>query len=288
MAHYLLQWKTDKDELEGRSRPPMNHLAGGQLDKVQSDDTLWIVNNEIGFCLIGKVEVKLVVSTAAEAKAILQTDSLFRERSNYLYAIAKSYTVEKMQWINISNIAGELRFDSENDRLDVEDGKVASLQILRIRKLTEESAQLLERKWYQYRNLDDIAKLDSDIQIDSQLTEDDTAYVSEFVEGGTVVRTVHQHVRNRSLVKAKKQEFRRQNDNRLFCEVCDFDFDEKYGVEYIEAHHKKPIADLDDETTTKLDDIALLCANCHRAIHCETPPIDFEEFKKRYEDRNIK
>lgn len=34
-----------------------------------------------------------------------------------------------------------------------------------------------------------------------------------------------------------------------------------------EVHHRKPLAEEDRETETRLQDVALLCASCHRLIH---------------------
>lgn len=39
------------------------------------------------------------------------------------------------------------------------------------------------------------------------------------------------------------------------------------GTGYIEAHHKVPVALIEEGETTKLSDLAALCANCHRMIH---------------------
>ena len=54
------------------------------------------------------------------------------------------------------------------------------------------------------------------------------------------------------------------------CEACGMSFAEVYGDlggDYIEAHHKIPIAQLDRSSTTTLDDLAAVCANCHRMIN---------------------
>ncbi|MFJ1758296.1 HNH endonuclease [Kitasatospora sp. NPDC088134] len=59
----------------------------------------------------------------------------------------------------------------------------------------------------------------------------------------------------------------------LACEVCDFDFATVYGERgegYIECHHVVPLH-LADESTTRLADLALICANCHRMIHRRAP-----------------
>ena len=56
----------------------------------------------------------------------------------------------------------------------------------------------------------------------------------------------------------------------LRCEVCTFDFGNRYGdhgAEYIEAHHIRPVSTLTAGEKTKLKDLALVCANCHRMLH---------------------
>lgn len=55
----------------------------------------------------------------------------------------------------------------------------------------------------------------------------------------------------------------------LACEVCSFDFEMKYGRRgrgYIEVHHKNPLH-VTGAVVTELEDLALLCANCHRMVH---------------------
>jgi hypothetical protein len=49
-------------------------------------------------------------------------------------------------------------------------------------------------------------------------------------------------------------------------EICGLDFDKKYKQSYIEGHHKVPLS-WRGKTISKPEDIALLCPNCHVAIH---------------------
>tara|TARA_B100000787_G_C16159577_1_gene280713 strand:+ start:483 stop:1220 length:738 start_codon:yes stop_codon:yes gene_type:complete len=56
------------------------------------------------------------------------------------------------------------------------------------------------------------------------------------------------------------------------CQVCSFDFELKYGKwgkEYAEVHHLKPLSGLKGERqeTNPKTDLAVLCANCHRMVH---------------------
>ncbi|WP_082766869.1 HNH endonuclease [Bosea sp. PAMC 26642] len=51
------------------------------------------------------------------------------------------------------------------------------------------------------------------------------------------------------------------------CDVCCDNPGERYGVAVIEAHHTTPLStSLGDHEVTP-DDIALVCPNCHRAVH---------------------
>ncbi|MEK9825632.1 MAG: DUF3578 domain-containing protein [Methylotenera sp.] len=71
------------------------------------------------------------------------------------------------------------------------------------------------------------------------------------------------------------------------CQACGLDFGKLYGESakgYIEAHHLKPISEIPDGETVSLDpkkDFAVLCANCHRAIHKKGAPQTIQEFKQQ-------
>lgn len=51
------------------------------------------------------------------------------------------------------------------------------------------------------------------------------------------------------------------------CDICGEDSAVRYGVSYIEAHHKVPISTFKSTYAATHDDLALLCPNCHRAVH---------------------
>ncbi|MFE1822042.1 HNH endonuclease [Streptomyces anulatus] len=60
---------------------------------------------------------------------------------------------------------------------------------------------------------------------------------------------------------------------QLACESCGFDFEQIYGDRgrgYIECHHVVPLHEA-GEGRTRLSDLALICANCHRMIHRRAP-----------------
>lgn len=69
----------------------------------------------------------------------------------------------------------------------------------------------------------------------------------------------------------------------LECDVCGFDFAKVYGkigFGYIEAHHITPISQLSEDTKTKIEDIALVCANCHRMLHGQSEELSLAQLKK--------
>lgn len=88
--------------------------------------------------------------------------------------------------------------------------------------------------------------------------------------------------RDWKIIKAKKLRFLIEN-GFLFCEVCGFDFAKKYGnrgVNFIEVHHKTPLSEVDDETITNLDDLCLLCSNCHKILHRKQPWLTVRQLKE--------
>lgn len=93
-----------------------------------------------------------------------------------------------------------------------------------------------------------------------------------------------QHIRRERkprLVQIAKRR-RMQRDQKLVCEICDFDFLEAYGLHgdgYIEAHHIVPVSTLKENTPTRPEDLALVCANCHRMLHRIDPLLSIEEMR---------
>jgi 5-methylcytosine-specific restriction protein A len=70
------------------------------------------------------------------------------------------------------------------------------------------------------------------------------------------------------------------------CQACDLSFAERYGEigkNFIEAHHLRPIATLEEGVPVKYDvaaDFAVLCSNCHRMMHRFSDPSDLVGFRK--------
>lgn len=87
---------------------------------------------------------------------------------------------------------------------------------------------------------------------------------------GRLLFRVHRSRERNSALSRKKKRLVLERDGHLRCEVCGFDFFIRYGErgkEFIECHHTVPLARLGTEIKTRLQDLALLCANCHRMVH---------------------
>jgi 5-methylcytosine-specific restriction enzyme A len=105
--------------------------------------------------------------------------------------------------------------------------------------------------------------------------------LEEAPEGRLLTRIHLCRERNRKLVEAKRKKALAAN-GRLACEVCEFDFSLAYGNRgfgFIECHHTKPVATLGTDHKTHIDDLALVCANCHRMIHRRKPWLSISELR---------
>ena len=75
--------------------------------------------------------------------------------------------------------------------------------------------------------------------------------------------------KNKKLRDAKVSDFLAIN-GAIYCEVCSFRFTEIYSFlesDIIEVHHIAPLSTLTESTKITINDLVLLCANCHLAVH---------------------
>ncbi len=99
--------------------------------------------------------------------------------------------------------------------------------------------------------------------------EDEQTTNDEISEGSIIYRFHKALERSKKIVKKKKEQVWKQR-GKLVCEVCDFDFQLVYGElgrGFIECHHRTPLSRLKTSIKTTLNDLALVCANCHRMLH---------------------
>jgi hypothetical protein len=113
-------------------------------------------------------------------------------------------------------------------------------------------------------------------------TEDDDEI---YTEGKEKFRIHKSYERDTRLSKKKKENILNERGN-LECEVCGFDFHKTYGERgygFIECHHNNPVSEMDGEGEVKIEDLSVLCSNCHKMIHRAKPWIKVEELKIQIE-----
>lgn len=101
----------------------------------------------------------------------------------------------------------------------------------------------------------------------------------DYSEGKRKKRESYFFARNPQLVKKAKQ------IRGYICEACGFDFKKKYGElgdKYIECHHENPLSERtekewNENLKTSVNDVRMLCSNCHRMIHRTRPAKKFED-----------
>ncbi len=104
----------------------------------------------------------------------------------------------------------------------------------------------------------------------------------EYAEGIRQSREVYFFARNLRLIQAAKEHYGYK------CQVCGFDFAFRYGnigERYIECHHINPLSERSEkewaeEMCTRIEDVRVLCSNCHRMVHRKKPPLKMEELGK--------
>jgi 5-methylcytosine-specific restriction enzyme A len=103
--------------------------------------------------------------------------------------------------------------------------------------------------------------------------------ISSSFEGGRKQKLMSYYERDTKL-RAKAIEI-----HGTTCMVCQTNFEAKYGThgkDYIEVHHLTPLHTLIEKSLiSPKEDMAVLCANCHRMIHRKkNMPLTIKELKE--------
>ena len=265
-AHYLMYWKLTPYERQHLEEKSARYVASNQLDKVHPGDVLWVVNVYLGeLWLLGRIHVETIVSDSEIAQELADISDVDWVEADW-YAIANRYHVEPLREVNLTGYLSQLKFAGKSEKVRFVEGRLEANQFRALRELHPKTAKLIEQIWY---DTEDKPEPTADF---IEITEDAFAYT----EGKKVTRTLEQRQRNRQLVNKAKRRFKKQH-GKYFCVACGFDFEAFYGREYIEAHHTKALSEFDGEEITHLDDLAMLCANCHRIVHTQTPPLTIDK-----------
>jgi 5-methylcytosine-specific restriction protein A len=244
----LLLWRWDEEE-EGYA---YDNSVGVQLKRRSKGDRLFICetnNNEL--YLLGAIDVEHV-----ERERGKDADGKYRATGRNISGPFRRNPLRSLKW--------KLRFDSPSDRL-VKSSRVSS-QLEAHRVLTPESAELL------LKFLADSSK------------QHDRERVSFDKDGKLVRRMLSSRERNPKIRKAALAKYGRK------CMVCGFDFAAVYGDwarDCVQVHHLHMIAASPDMgRVTMLDDVIVLCANCHCAIHAQEEPAAWKRLKRIVQGRS--
>jgi 5-methylcytosine-specific restriction protein A len=104
----------------------------------------------------------------------------------------------------------------------------------------------------------------------------------EFPEGKILTR-LHKYKERRSEAAKKKKRIVLEKKGKLVCEACGFDFEQCYGslgFGFAECHHIVPIANLEPGHRTHLEDLAIVCSNCHRMLHKSRPMFSVSQLRE--------
>jgi 5-methylcytosine-specific restriction enzyme A len=92
----------------------------------------------------------------------------------------------------------------------------------------------------------------------------------EGVYEGGIRAAIHKRYERDSAIVRKKKKDAFALHMALRCEVCDFDFARIYGElgnQFAECHHTKPVSKMTHGDKTRLEDLSIVCSNCHRMLH---------------------
>jgi hypothetical protein len=129
------------------------------------------------------------------------------------------------------------------------------------------------RKFKGWKNLSELlgvdvqfTKKETDLKVELKL---DTSNI--YKEGKLILLQNHlKRGRDPQVIKDAKLSFIKKHGH-LYCEICGFDFEKIYGKlgeNVIDGHHINCVSDMSvDGDETHIEDIIMVCPNCHRIIH---------------------
>lgn len=99
---------------------------------------------------------------------------------------------------------------------------------------------------------------------------------------GRIMYKIHkERERDPALARRKKSDYKTER-GFLACEICEWKGEDQYGAlgeDLVEVHHLRPISDMKPGERTRLEDLMLVCPNCHRAVHRGDPDDNLKTLK---------
>ena len=123
---------------------------------------------------------------------------------------------------------------------------------------------------------------DESAQVLSKMLGEEIAAVERecrFLEGERRAAQIARSVRSPALRVAAKHHW------GLHCYCCGFSFEEFYGAlakDFGIIHHLDPLGYSEGQAReTSVEDVRVVCANCHYMLHRQDPPLRIDELRRR-------
>lgn len=146
-THFLQYWEPTQIDYALRDVDKTDHAGSGQYlrMKVKPGDKVWIitVRSPGELVTIGKILVGEIVNRREAARRFGEKNVWNAEH----HIVAETGAEEKTREVSLMDVAAQLRFQGEKDRLTITGGLIKAQQLQSIRKLSAASAALLESKW---------------------------------------------------------------------------------------------------------------------------------------------
>jgi hypothetical protein len=258
------EFENQRNHMEGHA---LDHTAGElfRRRKIQQGDYLYVFCRHQGNVhLVGRMRVHSIMSQA-EAAQYLNTTNLW-EASDHVVSIPSTGTIARFDRVIPLDVLKRLRFQQKGVEKAAKFKKARlDPQTLRmVRELTPASAKILD-------NL-----IGANI---SGSTEVERGKERIFREGEK--RAAKAVVRSAGLRAAAKGRW------GLDCYCCGFHFGQFYGdlgEGFAIVHHLDPMANAKGTVREgTVEEVRVVCANCHYMLHIETPAIDVDALKERIE-----
>ena len=113
------------------------------------------------------------------------------------------------------------------------------------------------------------------------IEEDEQTRTDSVMEGQVLYKLHKVRERDAKIIQRKKDQVW-GSSGKLACEACIFEFEDYYGEigkGYIECHHRTPLSLFKVSTKTTLEDLSLVCSNCHRMLHRRIDTITIDDLR---------
>lgn len=124
--------------------------------------------------------------------------------------------------------------------------------------------------------------------------EEDSIYIPEEIidedglpEGAKKQININAYERNKEAREECIEHYKRINNGKIKCEICEFEFSDAYGEKFknkIHIHHITELSEIGEEyIVDPINDLLPVCPNCHMILHSKRPAHTPDEVKKYIE-----